>query len=175
MTPHTTFCAQHGMNHNRGVHAAAGPSLTVDHWASSILHNYGLFHGPSKRGGGDSDPPPLRRKPVLLHVRTRGDQHKSAGRRWPGTGLQDHRYLSVTKGATRRQHAGGTPKSKQQPCGALLPPPCDIPSGCCSFTGPWTVTRSSLRMLRRVAAFCRRLRPVLLLVSFPRSRSPAHQ
>ena len=32
-------------------------------------------------------------------------------------------------------------------------------------------TRSSLRMLRRVAAFCRPLRPVLLLVSFPRSRS----
>ena len=52
------------------------------------------------------------------------------------------------------------------------PPPCDIPLCCCSFTGPWTVTRSSLRMLRRVAAFCRPLRPVLLLVSFPRSRSP---
>ena len=52
------------------------------------------------------------------------------------------------------------------------PPLCDIPSGCCSFTGPWTVTRSSLRMLRRVAVFCRPLRPVLLLVSFPRSRSP---
>ena len=52
-------------------------------------------------------------------------------------------------------------------------PLCDIPSGCCSFTGPWTVTRSSLRMLRRVAAFCRPLRPVLLLVSFPRSWSPA--
>ena len=51
-------------------------------------------------------------------------------------------------------------------------PLCDIPSGCCSFTGPWTVTRSSLRMLRRVAAFCWPLRPVLLLVSFPRSRSP---
>ena len=42
----------------------------------------------------------------------------------------------------------------------------------CFFTGPWTVTRSSLRMLRRVAAFCRPLRPVLPLVSFPRSRSP---
>ena len=52
------------------------------------------------------------------------------------------------------------------------PPLCDIPSGRCSFTGPWTVTRSSLRMLRRVAAFCRPLRPVLLRVSFPRSRSP---
>ena len=52
------------------------------------------------------------------------------------------------------------------------PPPCDIPSGCCFFTGPWTVTRSSLRMLRRVAAFCGPLRPVLLLVSFPRPRSP---
>ena len=51
-------------------------------------------------------------------------------------------------------------------------PLCDIPSGCCSFTGPWLVTRSSLRMLRRVAAFCRPLRPVLLLVPFPRSRSP---
>ena len=55
---------------------------------------------------------------------------------------------------------------------ALCPPLCDIPSGRCSFTGPWMVTRSSLRMLRRVATFCRPLRPVLLLVSFPRSRSP---
>ena len=55
---------------------------------------------------------------------------------------------------------------------ASAPPKCGIPWGCCSFTGPWTVTRSSLRMLRRVAAFCRPLRPVLLLVSFPRSRSP---
>ena len=49
---------------------------------------------------------------------------------------------------------------------------CDIPSGCCFFPGPWTVTRSSLRMLRRVTAFCRPLRPVLLLVAFPRSQSP---
>ena len=66
----------------------------------------------------------------------------------------------------------GRPQSgtRGRPAGA--PPLCDIPSGCCSFTGPWTVTRSSLRMLRRVAAFCRPLRPVLLLVSFPRSRSP---
>ena len=53
-----------------------------------------------------------------------------------------------------------------------LPPLCDIPSGCCFFTGPWTVTRSSLRMLHQVAAFCRPLQPVLLLGSFPRSRSP---
>ena len=46
--------------------------------------------------------------------------------------------------------------------GKAPPPPlCDIPSGCCFFTGPWTVTRSPLRMLRRVAAFCRPLRPVL--------------
>ena len=52
------------------------------------------------------------------------------------------------------------------------PPLCDIPSGCFFLTGPWTVTRSSLRMLRRAAAFCRPLRPVLPLVSFPRSRSP---
>ena len=51
-------------------------------------------------------------------------------------------------------------------------PLCDIPAGCCFFTGPWTVTRSSLRMLRRVAAVCRPVRPVLLLVLFLRSRSP---
>ena len=75
---------------------------------------------------------------------------------WPGDALE------------RVAAAGG---------GGLTPPLtplplCDIPSGCCSFTGPWTVTRSSLRMLRRVAAFCRPLRPVLLLVSFPRSRIP---
>ena len=50
--------------------------------------------------------------------------------------------------------------------------PGDIPSGCCFFTGPWSVTRSSLRTLRRVVAFCQPLRPVLLLLSFPRSRSP---
>ena len=49
-------------------------------------------------------------------------------------------------------------------------PLCNIPSGCCFFTGPWTT--SSLRMWRRVAAFCRPLRPVLLLVSFLHSRSP---
>ena len=40
-----------------------------------------------------------------------------------------------------------------------------------ALRGPWTVVRCSLRMLRRVAAFCRPLRPVLPLVSFPRSRS----
>ena len=64
------------------------------------------------------------------------------------------------------------PKFPTPPPPHTLTPLCDILSGCCSFTGPWTVTRSSLRMLRRVAAFCRPLRPVLLLVSFPRSRSP---
>ena len=66
----------------------------------------------------------------------------------------------------------GSPGRRRTTALCPLPPLCDIPSGCCSFTGPWTVTRSSLRMLRRVATFCRPLRPVLLLVSFPRSRSP---
>ena len=40
-----------------------------------------------------------------------------------------------------------------QPFGGPLPPLRDTPSGRGFFTGPWTVTRSSLRMLRRVAAF----------------------
>ena len=69
----------------------------------------------------------------------------------------------------RREGGGGFEGGREG--GALASPPCDIPSGRGFFTGPWTVTRSSLRMLRRVAAFCRPLRPVLLLVSFPRSRS----
>ena len=73
-------------------------------------------------------------------------------------------------------HTGVRARALARPTRAPWPTPyaplCDIPSGCCSFTAPWTVTRSSLRMLRRVAAFCRPLRPVLLLVSFPRSRSP---
>ena len=56
--------------------------------------------------------------------------------------------------------------------GGVKPPLCDIPSGCCFFTWPWTVTHFYLRMLRRVAAFCRLLRPVLLLVLFLHSRSP---
>ena len=55
----------------------------------------------------------------------------------------------------------------------VAPPLCDIPLGRCFFTGPWTVTRSSLRMLRRVAAFCRPLRPVLLPVSSPPPPPPS--
>ena len=40
--------------------------------------------------------------------------------------------------------------------------------------GPWTITRSSLRVLRRVAVFWRPLRPVFQLVSFPRPPPPPH-
>ena len=52
------------------------------------------------------------------------------------------------------------------------PPPCvTFRPVVVSLRGPWTVTRSSLRMLRRVAAFCRPLRPVLLLVPPPPKKS----
>ena len=49
-----------------------------------------------------------------------------------------------------------------------------LPFACCSV---WLLflygaLDSRLFFLRRVAAFCQPLRPVLLLVSFPRSRSP---
>ena len=84
--------------------------------------------------------------------------------------LGAHGRLRATPLATNCWPGGGGPSWRPRTRGVA--PPCHIPSGCCSFTGPWTVTRSSLRMLRRVAAFCRPLRPVLLLVSFPRSRSP---
>ena len=88
-----------------------------------------------------------------------------------GKGHQQARKADRPKAVAEKM-----PKIKKK-CEPQLPPDprpplCGIPSGCCFFTGPWTVTRSSLRMLRRVAAFCRPLRPVLLLVSFPRLRSP---
>ena len=86
----------------------------------------------------------------------------------PGGGADRFRGVSLALRGPPCQ----APVGLQSGLPAVRDPRCDIPSGCCSFTGPWTVTRSSLRMLRRVAAFCRPLRPVLLLVSFPRSRSP---
>ena len=90
-----------------------------------------------------------------------GDRRESD---FNGAGRQE------VKGWWRERSAPTYHSSRHHP--STPPPLCDIPSGCCSFTGPWTVTRSSLRMLLRVATFCRPLRPVLLLVSFPRSRSP---
>ena len=94
-------------------------------------------------------------------------QHKAQKEIWLVSGLKDHRYLSVTQRTYGCQLAG---HQHAQRCNRVSPRLCDIPSGSCFFTGPWTVTRSSLRMLRRVAAFCRPLPPVLLLVSFPRPR-----
>ena len=85
------------------------------------------------------------------------------------------RASAIPPGTCTALQGVGRDTAASQPAPTSQPPPpplCDIPSGCCSFTGPWTVTRSSLRMLCRVATFCRPLRPVLLLVSFPRSRSP---
>ena len=72
---------------------------------------------------------------------------------------------------------GPIPTENQFPCQTLVAclqntPLCDILSGYCFFTGPWTVTRSSLRMLRRVAAFSQPLQLVLLVVPFSRWRSP---
>ena len=81
--------------------------------------------------------------------------------------LQHHCPRASGSHAPNQSHDGST-----RSCNTVPAPLCDIPSGCCFFTGPWTFTRSSLRMLRRVAAFCQPLRPVLLLVSFPRLRSP---
>ena len=76
-----------------------------------------------------------------------------------------HPFLHKTKGPGRKP----SPPPPPPAAGVRAPPPvCDIPSGRRFFTGPWTVTRSPLRMLHRVAA----LRPVCLLGSLLRSRSP---
>ena len=78
------------------------------------------------------------------------------------SGLVDHRYPSVAKDGTQRDasaqathmQSNGSHAANSHITGNRDPSFCDIPSGCCSFTGPWTVTRSSLCMLRQVAAFC---------------------
>ena len=49
-------------------------------------------------------------------------------------------------------------------------PVCDVSSGCSFLTGPWTVTRASLRMWRGVAAFCRP--PGSLVLPLLRLRGP---
>ena len=118
--------------------------------------------------------PPLRRR----GRRTRG----TCGSRAAGSAASSGSSASSADRTSDPTHAPSHETQRTSPARPhrTLPPNqhrntcplCGIPSGCCSFTGPWTVTRSSLRMLRRVAAFCRPLRPVLLLVSFPRSQSP---
>ena len=96
------------------------------------------------------------------------------GQNFPSGAFGAHRLLQAAPLATNcwpeAPWGGGGGLASWDP--RSRPSLCDIPSGCCSFTGPWTVTRSSLRMLRRVAAFCQPLRPVLLLELFPRSQSP---
>ena len=66
------------------------------------------------------------------------------------------------------------------------PPPCDIPSGCCSFTGPWTVPgalalagdppppprRANDRVDRRVQTIQRMTRSLVDNVAFPMPHSP---
>ena len=42
--------------------------------------------------------------------------------------------------------ARDTTRRNGSPTSHPPPPPCGIPSGCCFFSGPWTLTRSSLRV-----------------------------
>ena len=126
----------------------------------------GIDSDPSRSGRGTKEtPPPLGRitptaTTLRAMARTKGAQHR----------LPD-------SNPTEREQENPPDENSPRKATTLSETPSprplfDIPSGWCSFTGPWTVTRSSLHMLRWVAAFCRPLQPVLLLVSFPRSRSP---
>ena len=66
------------------------------------------------------------------------------------------------------QNQGGWLLQSPTPHSPGIRPLWNIPSGCGFFAEPWTVTRSSLCVLRQVAAFCRPLRPVFLVVSLSR-------
>ena len=107
------------------------------------------------------------RSPKERHLGTGDTQRTHTHVRGTGKREREKHCGKIAKNCRRLRNIAGKLRKS-----ADLNPLCDIPSGRCFFTGPWTVTRSSLRMLRRFAAFCRPLRSVLLLVSFPRSRSP---
>ena len=62
------------------------------------------------------------------------------------------RHTAETATFKTRGGRGGAGEVRIQGPGPAAPL-CDIPSGCSFFTGPWTVTRSSLRLLHRVNAF----------------------
>ena len=105
--------------------------------------------------------------PTITQLRS-GLQRKSADSKCTRQGMQSISRGSLVSAVVK----GGGVAGKALRLVLWHAPLCEIPSGRCLFTGPWTVTRSSLRMLRQVAAFCWPLRPVLLLVSFPHSRGP---
>ena len=79
--------------------------------------------------------------------------HTHAGGRHPMARAQNGWPPAARGGLPRRRTVPTGPFQTPPLPSTMLPPPplCDIPSGCCFFTGPWTVTRASLRMLRRVA------------------------
>ena len=165
-------------------HGTAGPRLVFAHAPLQVLRVAGKLQGPRL----DAALRLVLQVPCVRQVMLEpedGAAQASVGR---VCAMQD-RVLCTPRHAARDDRkgpAGGssasTPPSAPPPptcpnkrpdLPVPPPPPCDSPSGCCFFAGPWTVARSSLRMLRRVAAFCRPLRLVLPLVSFPRSRSPS--
>ena len=135
----------------------------------------GAFHQSRKKIDTQKapPPPPARGRVVCWSTEASTRQHKKSlvsgtigAFRWWWWWWYHRRSDEQTSRCTNREH------SVEPTPGLCHAPLCDSPSGCCFFTGPWTVTRSSLRMLRRVAAFCRPLQRVLLLVSFPRLRGP---
>ena len=136
------------------------------------------FHG---RAASGYIPNPPHRSPLGLGLGVCGGGgggllNLAGAAAWGGAlpGAAENPAASLGPRATLRTHLGFARGPTPLRVGGWVGPAplSDIPSGCCSFTGPWTFTRSSFRMLRRVAAFCRPLRPLLLLVSFPPSRSP---
>ena len=54
----------------------------------------------------DPFPQTPRRRPGLLHVRTRGDQHKAQEEIWLVSGLKHQKYLSVTKECSAKMTRG---------------------------------------------------------------------
>ena len=148
-TANTSWGQPHVMTHDEGV--------TISSMEHMIMFRVSKGH--------TSGAAPLRK------AASSGDVWESSMRTWSTEeGMAEHSQ----SGGLGPDRGPGQATAYRYPGGAWALPPdplCDIPSGCL-FAGPWTATRSSLRMLRRVAAFCWPLRPVLLLVSFPSTPHP---
>ena len=115
------------------------------------LRDTGLGQCPALESALGHAPPPPRPPPHGAQSRRGGGSHCTAGggpwcrsaRGFDPCARDQPPPLTAPKGGLKgTQRRGWVP---------LTPIPCDIPSRCCFFTGPRTVTRSSLRVLRRVA------------------------
>ena len=160
------------------THAGCHPTLPQSPLPPQHHHHYpGQLRQSRANGlqcphGVQRSPPDTGARPVLRGTEDSHTSPPSMLKKW--TGLR-HALQHPRRGTALQDTGGGRRADRLQPSfirgGGILgrthPSKKKFLAHFLVFMGPWTVTRSPLRMLCQVAAFCGPLRPVLLPVSFP--------